>query len=195
MIKWILFILTVLCIACKHEPDLSPPVPAIQINIQTGDSVWLNINEDRAVSTMHLEPEIGQLKGRFWYIAPSSVLKDSTMVELRLTDNNRVVARINVTKSTINDTVISFKSIVMPLITGNCNFKACHGNGSKAGGVSLIHYDSVMKYVVRYQPGKGLFYSSLIKTDPLRRMPPAGPLHENKIVAIKKWIEQGALHN
>ncbi|TAE89483.1 MAG: hypothetical protein EAY81_02310 [Bacteroidetes bacterium] len=183
--------------ACKHEPQLDVDMklgPSL-FAVKTNDSLVVKINQAFVGRRFYLEPNIGVLRSDYVYFSPSSIARDSTLVMLKLTENNQTVASILLIKQDANDTLISFQRVVMPLFMGNCNFQGCHGNGSRAGKVSLINYDSTIKHVVAFQPERSLLYLSLIKTDPLRRMPPAGPLNGNRIAWVKKWIEQGGLNN
>ena len=185
--------------ACKNTLDDASNTLLVnpkEACLKTGDSVQFTITNATINTVISLQPNIGDFKSGNWYVAPSSILNDSTQITLAITDDKRQVnASITLLKSDVNDTIISFSKTILPLMVANCNFQFCHGNGSRAGKVELSTYDSVMKIVSVYQPTKSLLYTSLLKPDPLRRMPPAGPLHAYKINYIKKWIEQGALNN
>jgi hypothetical protein len=185
--------------ACKNTLDDASNTLLVnpkQVYLKTGDSIKFTITNATANTVIKLQPNIGDFKSGNWYVAPSSILNDSTQITLAITDDKRQVnASITLLKSDVNDTIISFSKTILPLMVANCNFQFCHGNGSRAGKVELSTYDSVMKIVSVYQPTKSLLYTSLLKPDPLRRMPPAGPLHAYKINYIKKWVEQGALNN
>lgn len=185
--------------ACKNTLDDASNTLLVnpnQVYLKTGDSIQFTITNATANTVIKLQPNIGDLKPGNWYVAPSSMLNDSTQITLAITDDIRQVnATITLIKSDVTDTLISFSKTILPLMVANCNFQFCHGNGSRAGKVELSTYDSVMKIVSVYQPTQSLLYTSLLKPDPLRRMPPAGPLHAYKINYIKKWIEQGALNN
>lgn len=192
-------VLLVFLSACKNKVDdasnalLISPEKAI---IRTGDSILFTITNATINSVIKLQPNIGEFKSGNWYVAPSSIVTDSTQINIKVTDDTRQAnATITLLKSDVSDTLISFSKTILPLMVANCNFQFCHGNGSRAGKVELSTYDSVMKIVGVYQPTQSLLYTSLLKPDPLRRMPPAGPLHAYKINYIKKWIEQGALNN
>ncbi len=191
--------LLVLLSACKNTVDDASNILLVnpkQVYLKTGDSIQFIITNATTNAVIRFQPNIGDLKSGNWYVAPSSILNDSTQVILAITDNTRQVnATITLVKSDVKDTIISFNQTILPLMVSNCNFQFCHGNGSRAGKVELSAYDSVMKIVSVYQPTTSVLYTSLLKPDPLRRMPPAGPLHAYKVNYIKKWIEQGALNN
>ncbi|MFN3444533.1 MAG: c-type cytochrome domain-containing protein [Bacteroidia bacterium] len=192
-------VLLVLLSACKNTVDDASNTLLVnpnQVYLKTGDSIQFTMTNATANTVIKLQPNIGDLKPGNWYVAPSSIINDSTQITLAITDDTRQVnATITLLKSDVTDTLISFSKTILPLMVANCNFQFCHGNGSRAGKVELSTYDSVMKIVGVYQPTQSLLYTSLLKPDPLRRMPPAGPLHAYKINYIKKWIEQGALNN
>jgi len=185
--------------ACKNvadEPSNILLVKPKQLYLKTDDSIQFSITNATAITVIKLQPNIGDLEAGNWYVAPSSILTDSIQISLDITDGARQTsAIITLVQSDVNDTVISFNNTILPLMIANCNFKFCHGNGSNAGKVELSAYDSVVKVVNMYQPKTSLLFTSLLKQDPLLRMPPAGPLHAYKIDYIKKWIEQGALNN
>lgn len=186
--------------SCKHEPELVNPQLIINPSfayIRTGDSISLDIRGASEAYNISLSPQLGSIRKNRTYVAPSSILNDSALVSITVSSGSRkAVANFVIVKTNIfTDTAISFIKTILPLMVSNCNFQGCHGNGSRAGKVSLINYDSTIKHVVKYQPESSLLYLSLIKTDPLRRMPPAGPLNGNRINWVKKWIEQGSLDN
>ncbi len=189
----------VLLSACKNTVDDASNTLLInpkQAYLKAGDSIQFTVTNATINTVIKLYPNIGEFKSGNWYVAPSSIITDSTPINIMLMDDaKQATASVTLLKSDASDTTISFNKTILPLMVANCNFQFCHGNGSRAGKVELSTYDSVMKTVSIYQPTKSLLYTSLLKSDPLRRMPPAGPLHAYKVNYIKKWIEQGALNN
>jgi hypothetical protein len=185
--------------ACKNTVDDASNTLLInpkQTYLKAGDSIQFTITNATINTVINLQPNIGDYKSGNWYVAPSSIVVDSTPINIVFKDDERqATAMITLLKSDVNDTIISFNKTILPLMVANCNFQFCHGNGSRAGKVELSTYDSVMKSVTSFKPNSSVLYTSLLKTDPLRRMPPAGPLHAYKIIYIKKWIEQGTLNN
>lgn len=182
-------------ISCRHEP-ITEPTPEFGFFapdvIYTGDSFLLS----PASALWRLLPDIGELTSQNYYKAPSSLLKDSQEVAITaITTLQSHTKTIRIIKRDINDTLISFNNVIMPLMIANCNFKGCHGNGSKAGKVDLSTYDATLNSLVKHKPSQSMLYLSLIKPDPARRMPPAGALHAYRIGYFQKWIEQGALNN
>jgi hypothetical protein len=192
-------VLLVLLSSCKNTLDDASNTLLVnpkQVYLKTGDSIHFTITNATINTVISLQPNIGEFKSGNWYVAPSSIATDSTQINIKVTDDARqATSIITLVKSDVNDTIMSFNKTVLPLMVANCNFQFCHGNGSRAGKVELSSYDSVMKSVTAFKPNNSLLYTSLLKPDPLRRMPPAGPLHAYKINYIKKWIEQGALNN
>lgn len=164
--------------------------------IYTGDSIQLTpLNAPAAVQFL-VNPLAGRINNQLIYIAPSSIAGDSLNVSITASSLDKsATAAITILRKNADDTTFTFSQHILPLLTSSCNFQACHGNGSRAGGVNLENYDSVLLNVVAYQPEFSKFYNSLIKTDPLRRMPPAGSLHPHQINRVFRWIEQGALNN
>lgn len=182
--------------ACTQKQELEMTLNTSANVLKTGDTLSFYTYHAQGDVTYSLTPNIGALVTNQYYVAPLTLLKDSTWVTLYAqTATQTASSKILLVKAQATDTVISFTQTIQPLLVANCNFSGCHGNGSRAGRVELNTYDSVVKYVEPYQPSQSLLYTSLIKTDPLRRMPPAGPLHAYKIDWVRKWIEQGAVNN
>jgi hypothetical protein len=161
-----------------------------------GDSIQLRIINAPSAVQFSIDPQAGRISNGLLYIAPGSIAGDSLNVTITATSLDKSAAvTITVVRRNSSDTTFTFNQHIMPLLTSSCNFQACHGNGSRAGGVNLATYDSVFLHLVAYQPEFSKLYQSLIKTDPLRRMPPAGKLHPHQINRVFRWIEQGALNN
>ena len=191
---WVALMFTVS--ACTTPGEFSMELNTSTNVAKTSDTVSFYVSHADGDITFTISPNTGLIASNNIYIAPATILNDSTWVTLYAQTATQTASRkILLVKAQATDTVISFAKTIQPLLVANCNFSGCHGNGSSAGRVELSQYDSVVKFVVPYQPGKSLLYASLIKTDPLRRMPPAGPLHPYKINWVSKWIEQGANNN
>jgi hypothetical protein len=164
--------------------------------LKTGDSLQLHVVNAPEAIQFTVAPALGSVTSIGKYYAPQTLYADSTWITLRAQSGSQTdYVNVLLVKSTAADTLISFNQTIMPLLVANCNFSGCHGNGSRAGKVDLTSYDSVMKQVVVFQPNYSLLYTSLIKTDELRRMPPAGPLQPYKLTWVRNWIEQGAHQN
>ncbi len=197
MIKNILLIFSLsILIACTSSQDEEMSLQTSTHVLKTGDTLSFYTYHAKGDVSYRVAPNLGSLVSAQNYKAPLTLLTDSTWVTLYAqTATQTASSNILLVKAQATDTVISFTQTIQPLLVANCNFTGCHGNGSRAGRVELSTYDSVVKYVVPYQPSQSLLYTSLIKSDPLRRMPPAGPLHTYKINWVSKWIEQGAVNN
>jgi hypothetical protein len=195
--KWwyIKFYAIVCCfISCKSEIDneTQKRILLSKSEVSIGDSIAVSLSDGSKISSLSIVPNVGTFRNGY-YSAPSTLANQALSVEL--TANNAYSERCTIIRGSTTDSTISLWQTILPILTNNCNFSGCHGNGSRAGKVELSSYDSVIKFVVRYQPTQSILYLSLIKTDPLRRMPPAGPLNNNRIQLISNWIEQGALNN
>ncbi len=184
-------------VSCKSDSENKEDVQLILSSnqVQIGDSISVILSNESQLTSVTIIPNVGQFRNGY-YIAPQTLATQALTITLRTKLNDTEIAKnCTIVRGLVVDSTISFTSSIMPILVGNCNFSGCHGNGSRAGGVDLSIYDSVLKHVVLYQPTQSILYLSLVKTDPLRRMPPAGPLNNNKIVLIQNWITQGALNN
>ena len=99
---------------------------------------------------------------------------------------------------------ISFKAEVQPIIAQYC--LECHGDGGKgtqASGLLMTSHDSLMKgtrFGSIIKPGDSL--SSVLimlvegRANPAIKMPHSKePLPKEKIMVLKRWVEQGAKNN
>ncbi|GAB4382373.1 MAG: hypothetical protein Kow0075_14220 [Salibacteraceae bacterium] len=98
-----------------------------------------------------------------------------------------------------SDDTTYFRNDVMPIITSNCAYSGCHGDGSAEDGVDLSSYEKIILTgeVVPGNPGGSEIYEVITETDPDKRMPPPpnAPLTSEQIQTIRDWIAQGALNN
>ncbi|MEQ8908533.1 MAG: hypothetical protein RIC95_05045 [Vicingaceae bacterium] len=91
-----------------------------------------------------------------------------------------------------------FQVDVLPILSSNCAFSGCHGNGSSSDGVELSNYINVISTadVRAGNPNGSDLYEVITETDLAKRMPLGSPaLPPEDIATIRKWIEQGALNN
>lgn len=184
-------------LSCKSETEKEEVVELVVSNgrIQIGDSVQLSISNGKQIESVTIIPNAGRFRNGY-YIAPATLANQQLLVTLQVTAGGVVYStNCTISRGLKTDSAISFSKTILPILTNNCNFSGCHGNGSRAGKVELSTLDSVSKHLVNYQPEQSILYLSLIKADPLRRMPPAGPLNQNRIQLIRNWIEQGCLNN
>lgn len=198
--KWLFtsaFALAYCFLSCKSESDKEESIQLILSNkqVQINDSVKVTLSNGNNVSALSISPNAGLFRNGY-YIAPKTLASSIFIIELKTTINNKTYSEnCTIIRGEKIDSTISFSKTILPILVSNCNFNGCHGNGSRAGRVELSQHDSVVKHLVAYQPTQSSLYLSLIKTDPLRRMPPAGPLNNNRIQLISNWIEQGAVNN
>lgn len=90
-----------------------------------------------------------------------------------------------------------FVNEVLPIITSNCAMSGCHDAATRADGVQLTSYSTIMNYVRAGNASRSELYEVIIDTDPGDRMPPPprSPLTAAQIAKIQKWINQGAKNN
>lgn len=91
---------------------------------------------------------------------------------------------------------IYFHRDIQPILTSNCAYSGCHGQGSSQDGVSLEDYAAVMNSNV-VDPGDlsgSDLYENITETDPDKIMPPPpnSSLTAEEIALIRRWIMQGA---
>lgn len=85
---------------------------------------------------------------------------------------------------------------VQAVFTQNC--VSCHGAGRARAGIHLTDHDAVLKggeegaIVVAGKPEESLLIKSLRKLPGAKPMPPRGPLSEDQIKVVEKWIKDGA---
>lgn len=94
--------------------------------------------------------------------------------------------------SKCNPDTVYFNEI-LPIIISNCSGSGCHDAATKADGVQLTDYSTIMSSgrVVPGNPGSSKIYKEMNKGD----MPPSGRLSQDIIDKINKWIAQGAKNN
>ncbi len=96
-----------------------------------------------------------------------------------------------------NQSEISFKNEVQPIIIGNCTMAGCHG-ASTGGEESfpLMTYEDVINHgeINSTKPEKTKFYKSITGKSE-EAMPPDGPMSDTQILIIYNWIAQGAKNN
>jgi mono/diheme cytochrome c family protein len=92
---------------------------------------------------------------------------------------------------------IDYAKQVKPLLVERCY--ACHGNGTRLGGLALDTYDGLLKggqsgpSVVVHEGAKSLLIKLVSGGDPTRIMPARGKrLTPAEIEMLKTWIDQGA---
>lgn len=92
---------------------------------------------------------------------------------------------------------VYFVNDVMPIIASNCAMSGCHDAITRAEGVVLINYATVMEYVRAGRATSSELYEVIVTTNPDKRMPPPprSSLTAAQIAKNQKWINQGAKNN
>lgn len=101
-----------------------------------------------------------------------------------------------------NDTTSYYATTIQPIFTASCSGSSCHIPGPRSG-VTLSDYSNVLgsignQYGIHIvQPGdaaKSPIIDKLSNASPKFgiRMPPSGPLSQDKIDTLKAWINRGA---
>uniref|UniRef100_UPI003593D73C c-type cytochrome domain-containing protein n=1 Tax=Persicitalea sp. TaxID=3100273 RepID=UPI003593D73C len=93
---------------------------------------------------------------------------------------------------------IDYNADVKPILNKNC--MACHGGVKKAGNVSFLFEEEMLKPgksgkipVVRGDANASEMIRRILSDDPDERMPKKGPeLSDEEVNTLKKWIDQGA---
>lgn len=196
----VLICLSIMFITCKNAKEDAAPVLHIltsQLICAEGDSLNLQLMADnQQVSATQWTTSTGTIDNTGKLIAPAHIDMDTIPVTIVAAyQNQQTSVQVKITKTAFKQTAVSYTQTIQPLLTNNCNFSGCHANGSRAGKVELSIYDSVRTNLIPYNAPASKLYFSLIKTDPLRVMPPAGKMHAGNIQAVWLWIEQGARNN
>jgi hypothetical protein len=194
--------LVVFLFSCKHEniEQNQPELKMIfsRVSCYESDSVWIDLfvnNQPYTGDVQWNNPTITLLGNSYLYVAPV-IHADSTEIPITATLKEKTVSQtIGIVKHAFKNPPVRYQNTIQPILTNNCNFSGCHGNGSRAGRITLETYDSILLSVVPYNAPSSLLFNALIKTNPMRIMPPAGKLHDYKIEEVRIWIEQGAQNN
>lgn len=93
---------------------------------------------------------------------------------------------------------IDYTQHVQPFLKYNCGYSGCHSSFTKAAGLSVDDYFSVMSYigfVIPKQPDASILVQILENKLPHSVFFYRGNITQNQIQGIRKWIEEGALLN
>lgn len=186
--------------ACTNSKmEISPLLSffAPQSECAEGDTLIFQLRaNNQPVTADSWTTTLGNIDNTGKWIAPTHIETDTIIATVVAAyQNQQNILEITVTKKSFQQPAVSYAQTIQPLLTNNCNFSGCHANGSRGGKVELSVYDSVRTSVIPFNADASKLYFSLIKTDPLRIMPPAGKLHADKIQFVWLWIEQGARNN
>jgi uncharacterized membrane protein len=121
--------------------------------------------------------------------------------ELPAGDNTNPVDTTGNGTATIpcNGDTVYFSNTILPILTQYCAMSGCHNAASRADGVQLTDFNSIINTadVRAGDPGGSDLYEVLVTTDPSKKMPPSGstPIPDSLVSLIRKWIVQGAKNN
>lgn len=102
----------------------------------------------------------------------------------------------NFTNIPCNSDTVYFDNDILPLLKAGCAFSGCHDERVGKGGVILSDYANVFKEVRSGDADNSELYTSLFKSGEERMPPPPhDAFSDEEKNLIKKWIDQGALHN
>lgn len=198
--RWLSILLCLSILACTSKTDETDPllkvVPSVQ-QCAENEHVWMSLVADgKPVVAEQWTASVGTIDYNGNWTAPTHIETDTLEAIITAAYMNQYARlKIPISKQAFQQPAVSYTQTIQPLLINNCNFSGCHANGSRAGKVELSSYDSVAKNLIPFNAPASKLYYSLIKTDPLRVMPPAGKLHADKIQSVWLWIEQGAQHN
>lgn len=199
-------LLLVLGCSNKPQPNDSIPMPDIipaDTVLYEGDTLQYRLSSAESGLNWIEESSLAELSRTGFFVAPRIINQEFQPIVVRIlrskaNSKNYIdskTASLTIRKKAALYPEVSLENDVMPILKSNCNFQACHGNGSAAAGIDLSNKIAVRTYVIPFRSHVSLLYESMIKTDPLRRMPPAGPLHDAQLQKIQNWIDQGAKEN
>lgn len=95
---------------------------------------------------------------------------------------------LTINSATSNGTVC-FSTQILPLYVTYCAMSGCHNSGSRAEGIELDTYTTIMNGIVANNPNGSRYYTVLGG-----KMPPksSGQLTSTQIALISQWITEGA---
>lgn len=95
-----------------------------------------------------------------------------------------------------DNSIAFFKESIQPILQDHCY--ECHGFNSRKGNLSLANRETLLAggdsgpVVVPGKPGESILTTAIEYSSDELQMPPSGKLADEKIAALKKWIEMGA---
>ena len=101
----------------------------------------------------------------------------------------------NVATEEQSDANAFFKESILPIFEDHCY--ECHGSGNRKGKLSLTNRETLLAggdsgpAVAPGKPSESLLMSAVGYGNDELQMPPSGKLSNEKIAALKKWIEMG----
>lgn len=94
------------------------------------------------------------------------------------------------------DSKIDFTTQVQPFLKYNCAYSGCHSSFSKAGGLSLDDYFSIMSFpglVIPANPNASTLNQILENILPHPTLFYRGNITQNQIKGMRIWVAEGAL--
>jgi hypothetical protein len=117
------------------------------------------------------------------------------VISLGVASTLMLVVNSCTTKVDLSPTKVSFKSDVLPIIAGNCQFSSCHGTEDYAR-IQLIDYKTVAKHCTANNPQGSSLYQSMTGKGAQQMPPdPYADLSQESLKTVYDWINQGALNN
>ncbi|MDX1477172.1 MAG: c-type cytochrome domain-containing protein [Saprospiraceae bacterium] len=102
------------------------------------------------------------------------------------------------TSAVCHPDTLYFRKDVLPIFRSSCGMELCHDAGTRSGGIELTSYETIIASgkVDPFDPDGSKIYELMTETDLSEVMPPSprGPISDNNIEVIRRWIEQGALN-
>ncbi len=97
--------------------------------------------------------------------------------------------------------VISFDTLILPVLTSNCAKSGCHVSGGHTPDLTAANaYNQLtgLGYVpqddtTEVNAKNSFLYKAITSTS--KPMPPTSPLSATQVALILTWIKQGSIHN
>lgn len=88
---------------------------------------------------------------------------------------------------------ICFQTEILPMYQSYCASAGCHNSTSRADGIVLVDYTTIMQGIIPGNPTNSKYFKIITNN----KMPPVGSpqLSSTQIALIQKWITLGALNN
>lgn len=97
---------------------------------------------------------------------------------------------------TCSPDTVYFENTIAPLIASSCAMTGCHDNVTHADGVRLTNYSQIVQYVRPGNAANSKLYKVMIETGGDRMPPPPNAaMTPAQLLAVQKWINQGAKNN
>lgn len=190
-------------IGCAERP-VEPPVTFDSLAIApryvtmfAGDTLRFAITGTSSPRvTWRIESGPGSIDPIGLYTAPSLIARDSiTVVVGATTDLQGANAKTSVvTLVADTSTRACFERDVRPIFRSSCALAGCHDPGARQKGYDFTSDVAIQQGVKGGEPDQSLIHVMITDTDESKRMPPTPRprLTSQQVLAIRRWIEQGA---